>query len=267
MFSIESTIEIIQSTFDGFNENVNNALSIITQAPESNSTMWGVVQGVQDVILPVAMTLAVLYFFMDFLNKSMMLEFVKWENVVKSLLKIMFCKVLMEHTMDLMNLIFKFIAELTSSIGLTGNVMIGNIDYDALTEAFKASAGLSERMQLYMKVLPITLVMYFIIKIISLIIYGRMIQIYIYTAFAPIPLSTIAGEGMNGTAKSFLKDYASVCLQGAVMIVAIGLYGAIVKDATITPGLEGLGTLLLLSMVLVFILIKSGDWAKKIVGR
>ena len=109
MFSIESIIETIKSTFDGFNDNVNNALNIITQAPESNTTMWGVVQGVQDVILPVAMTLAVLYFFMDFLNKSMMLEFVKWENVVKSLLKIMFCKVMMEHTMDLMNLILIFI--------------------------------------------------------------------------------------------------------------------------------------------------------------
>lgn len=267
MFSIESTIELIKSTFDGFNDNVNNALNIITQSPESNEAMWQVVQGVQNVILPVAMTLAVLYFFMDFLNKSMMLEFVKWENVVKSLLKIMFCKVLMEHTMDLMNLIFKFVAELTSSIGLTGNVMIQNIDYDALAQTFETYVGLSERMQLYMKVLPISSLMDFCIKIIALIIYGRMIQIYIYTAFAPIPLASIAGEGMNGTAKSFLKDYASVCLQGAVMMVAIGLYGAIVKEAAITPGLEGLGTLLLLSMVLVFILIKSGDWAKKIVGR
>lgn len=266
--SIDSIIDLIRSTFDGFNDTVENAVNIITQSPESNTAMWSVVQGVQDIVLPVAMTLAVLYFFMDFLNKSMMMEFVRWENVIKVLIRLMFCKTMLEHTGELMGLIFKAIADLTTDLALNGNVLI-NIDYNALKTTFEGQ-GLDffARMALYMRLMPISIIMYLVIKIISLIIYGRMIQIYIYTAFAPIPLASIAGEGMGGSAKAFIKDYASVCLQGAVMLLAIGLFGAIAQDVCTNIDSEaGLGSMLMMSLVLVFILAKSGDWTKKIVGR
>jgi hypothetical protein len=53
-----------------------------------------------------------------------------------------------------------------------------------------------------------------------LTVYGRFFKLYMYTAIAPIPLSTFAGEPTQSIGKSFLKSYAAVCLEGAIIVLA-----------------------------------------------
>ena len=50
--------------------------------------------------------------------------------------------------------------------------------------------------------------------------YGRFFKLYLYTAIAPIPLSSFAGEPSQNVGKSFLKSYAAVCLEGAIIVLA-----------------------------------------------
>ena len=57
-------------------------------------------------------------------------------------------------------------------------------------------------------------------------VYGRFFKMYMYTAIAPIPLSTFAGEPTQSIGKSFLKSYASVCLEGAVIVLAYVIFSA-----------------------------------------
>lgn len=51
-------------------------------------------------------------------------------------------------------------------------------------------------------------------------VYGRFFKMYMYTALAPVPLSAFAGEPTQNIGKSFLKSYASVCLEGAIIVLA-----------------------------------------------
>lgn len=51
-------------------------------------------------------------------------------------------------------------------------------------------------------------------------VYGRFFRLYLYTAIAPIPLSSFAGEPSQNVGKSFLKSYAAVCLEGAIIVLA-----------------------------------------------
>ena len=51
-------------------------------------------------------------------------------------------------------------------------------------------------------------------------VYGRFFKMYMYTAIAPVPLSTFAGEPTQNIGKSFLKSYASVCMEGAIIVLA-----------------------------------------------
>ena len=51
-------------------------------------------------------------------------------------------------------------------------------------------------------------------------VYGRFFKLYLYTAIAPIPLSTIAGEPSQNVGKSFVKSYVAVCLEGAIIVLA-----------------------------------------------
>ncbi len=56
--------------------------------------------------------------------------------------------------------------------------------------------------------------------IMILSVYGRFFKLYMYTAIAPIPRSGFAGEPSQNVGKSFLKSYAAVCLEGAIIVLA-----------------------------------------------
>ena len=60
--------------------------------------------------------------------------------------------------------------------------------------------------------------------IMILVVYGRFFKIYMYTALAPIPLSTFAGEPSQSVGKAFLKSYGAVCLEGAVILLACVIF-------------------------------------------
>ena len=51
-------------------------------------------------------------------------------------------------------------------------------------------------------------------------VYGRFFKLYLYTAIAPIPLSSLAGEPSQNIGKNFIKSYISVCMEGAIIVLA-----------------------------------------------
>lgn len=57
-----------------------------------------------------------------------------------------------------------------------------------------------------------------------LTVHGRFFRLYLYTAIAPVPLSTFAGEPTQNVGKSFLKSYAAVCLEGAIIVLACVIF-------------------------------------------
>ena len=68
-------------------------------------------------------------------------------------------------------------------------------------------------------------------------VYGRFFKLYMYTALAPIPISTFAGEGTSQMGKAFIKSYVGVCLEGAVIVLACVIFSAFVSAGG-TPTLD-----------------------------
>ena len=71
-------------------------------------------------------------------------------------------------------------------------------------------------------------------------VYGRFFKLYLYTAIAPIPLSAFAGEPSANIGKSFLKSYAAVCLEGAIIVLGCIIFSVFVSsqpvvDASSSP--------------------------------
>lgn len=62
--------------------------------------------------------------------------------------------------------------------------------------------------------------------ILILTVYARFFKIYIYTAIAPVPLASFAGEGQSGIGRAFLKSYTGVCMEGAVVVLACLIFTA-----------------------------------------
>ena len=55
-------------------------------------------------------------------------------------------------------------------------------------------------------------------------VYGRFFKLYLYTAIAPVPLSNFAGEPSQNVGKSFIKSYAAVCLEGAIIVLTCVIF-------------------------------------------
>lgn len=90
-------------------------------------------------------------------------------------------------------------------------------------------------------------------------VYGRFFKLYMYTALAPIPLSTFAGEPSQNVGKSFIKSYCAVCLEGAVIVLACIIFSLFASSppvvdpnaAAVTQVWSYIGELLFNMLVLV----------------
>ena len=68
-------------------------------------------------------------------------------------------------------------------------------------------------------------------------VYGRFFRLYLYTAIAPIPLSSFAGEPSQNIGRSFLKSYAAVCLEGAIVVLACIIFSLFASSPPVVdPG-------------------------------
>lgn len=68
--------------------------------------------------------------------------------------------------------------------------------------------------------------------ILILTVYGRFFKLYMFSALAPIPLASFAGEGTSATGKAFLKSYIAVCMEGAIIVLACLIYSAFLSSST-----------------------------------
>ena len=90
-------------------------------------------------------------------------------------------------------------------------------------------------------------------------VYGRFFKLYLYTAIAPIPLSTFAGEPTQSVGKSFIKSYCAVCLEGAIIVLSCIIFSLFASSppvvdanaATVTQVWKYIGELIFNMLVLV----------------
>jgi len=122
---------------------------------------------------------------------------------------------------ELMMALFNIVQGIVSTIMQGAN--FGNASQTVLPDTIVTAindCGFFESIPLW----AVTLIGGLFIMVLSFImimsVYGRFFKIYIYTAIAPVPLSSFAGELSQNIGKSFLKSYAAVCLEGAVIVLA-----------------------------------------------
>jgi hypothetical protein len=124
----------------------------------------------------------------------------------------------------------------------------------------------------------VTLIGSLIVTILSFImimtVYGRFFKIYIYAAIAPIPLSSFAGEETSHIGKSFIKSYAAVCLEGAIIVLACIIYSLFAASppsvdplaTAVTQVWKYVGELAFNMLVLVGMVKMSDHLVKEIMG-
>jgi uncharacterized membrane protein YczE len=103
---------------------------------------------------------------------------------------------------------------------------------------------------------------------VGVIIAGRMIEIYVQMAIAPIPIATFPNSEMSNIGKNFLKSFAAVCIQGVLIYIVVNMFGLLFGEMGDIGGATNFTDSLLAaagySFVLVIAIYSTGRWAKSI---
>ena len=160
----------------------------------------------------------------------------KPEHVVKAFIRFALAQGAVVYGMELMQAVFSIIQGIVSTILAQSSLSGGSVSQLPAEIVEKVeSVGLLDSIPLWIVTLLGSLLITVLSFIMILTVYGRMFKLYIYTAIAPIPLSTFAGEPSQSVGKNFIRSYAGVCLEGAIIALACIIFSVF---ASSTPAVS-----------------------------
>lgn len=217
-------VQNLQNALDTWNEKLAEIWQILTQSPETfkGGNIWNVIVNIHGALLAIGYALLVLFFVVGVVKTcGSFAEVKKPEHALKLFIRFALAKGVITYGLELMMALFNIVQGTISTIMNTAG--FGSAQQTVLpTEIVEAveDCGFFESIPLW----AVTLIGGLFITVLSFImimsVYGRFFRLYLYTAVAPIPLSTFAGEPSQNVGKSFIKSYAAVCLEGAIIVLA-----------------------------------------------
>ena len=217
-------VQNLENALETWNEKLAEIWTLITQSPEQfkGGTIWNVVKDIHGAVQAIGLGLLVLFFVVGVMKTcGSFAEVKKPEVALKLFIRFAIAKGVVTYGLELMIALFNIVQGLISQImtaagmGTATRTVLPSTIVTAIEDC-----GFFESIPLW----AVTLIGGLFITILSFImiltVYGRFFKLYIYTAIAPVPLSTFAGETSQQVGKSFIKSYAAVCLEGAVIVLA-----------------------------------------------
>ena len=217
-------IDNLNNALDTWNQKLSEIWQIITQSPESfkGGDIWNVILTINDALKAIGLALLVLFFVAGVIRTcGSFAEIKRPEVALKIFIRFVLAKAAVTYGLDIMMAFFRIVQGIMSTAmnavgsGTQNNIVLPDIIVQKINEV-----GFWDSIPLW----ALTLIGGIFITVLSFImimsVYGRFFRLYLYTAIAPIPISTFAGEPTSQIGKSFLKSYAAVCMEGAIIVLA-----------------------------------------------
>lgn len=177
---------------------------------------------INDALKAIGLGLLVLFFAVGVVKTcSSVADLKRPEHAIKLFIRFALAKAAVTYGLDLMLAVFRIVQGMVSTIitqsglsGSTGTTLPQEI-IDKINDV-----GFWDSIPLWAVTLLGGLFITVLSFIMIMIVYGRFFKLYLYTAIAPVPLSAFAGEPSQNIGKSFIKSYAAVCLEGAIIVLA-----------------------------------------------
>ena len=272
----EILIGMIQNGLEGMfvevNDKVGTIASQVGQTPQGwNAGVFNLIQNLsQTVIVPTAgliITFVLCYELITMVTQKNNFHEFETYNIFLWIFKAYVAIYLVTNTFNITMAVFDVGQHIVN--GAAG-VISGSTAVDAsaaiatLTESLE-EMEIGELFLLAMETLLISLTMSILSVIITVIMYGRMIEIYLYTSVAPIPFATMTNKEWGNIGNNYLKGLFALAFQGFFMLVCVGIYSVLVNAMTISTNLHGaMFSVAAYTVVLAFSLFKTGSLSKSI---
>lgn len=227
-------IDNIVNALNVWNEKLQEIWLLITQSPESfkGGGIWNMVVSINGALKAIGFALLVLFFVVGVMKTcGSFAEVKRPEHAAKLFIRFILAKAVVGYGLDLMMALFRIVQGVISTTMNTA----GLTTQAAVTMPEEMTAAIQALT--FWQSIPawaVSLIGSLVIVVLSFVmimsVYGRFFKLYLYTAIAPIPLSAFAGEPSANIGKSFLKSYAAVCLEGAIIVLGCIIFSVFVSS-------------------------------------
>lgn len=215
---------------DTWNEKLYEIWQLLTESPETfrGGTVWRIMLNVNGALKAIGYGLLVLFFAVGVMKTcGSFADLKRPGQAIRLFVRFVLAKAAVDYGLDLMIAVFKVAQGMVSDI-ITRSGVSGAGGVMLPAEIAEMLDGLSflESLPLWIVSLLGGLLIVVLSFVMILTVYARMFKLMMYTAIAPVPLSCFAGEPTGSVGKSFLRSYAGVCLEGAIIALACIIFSA-----------------------------------------
>lgn len=273
----ELLIGAIMGNLEGLYDTVNTrvgeiAVQVGTTPAAWNAGVFSLIRQISEtVILPIAgliLTFVATYELIQMLIDRNNLHDIDTWLFFKWIFKTAAAILILSNTFNIVNAVFDVSQ---SVIARSAGVIQGSTDITpdmlATLEATLETMELGSLLGLFMQTMLIGLTMKALSIIIFVLVYGRMLEIYMLTSLAPIPVATLSNREVGQMGQNYLKSLFAVGFQGLLILLCVGIYGVLVQGIS-TSG-DPIGAIwgcVGYTVLLCFMLFKTGSISKSIFG-
>ena len=216
-------VQNLENALETWNEKLAEVWTLITQSPQQfkGGTIWNVIVNINGAVQAIGLALLVLFFVVGVMRTcGSFAETKRPETALKLFIRFALAKGVVTYGMELMLALFNIVQGLISTIMTAAG--FGTAQQTVLPSEIVTAVedcGFFESIPLW----AVTLIGGLFVTVLSFVmimtVYGRFFKLYLYTAISPVPLATFAGEPTQSVGVSFIKSYAAVCLEGAIIVL------------------------------------------------
>ena len=230
-------IDNLTSAINTWNSKLAEIWLLLTESPETfkGGDIWQIIVKIHGALQAIGLALLVLFFVWGLIRACTSWQDVKRpEQAFKLFLRFIIARGMVMYGMELMTKIFEIVQGIiqaiteTAGLGVSSETVLPQEIIDAVS-----NTGFLESIPLWAVTLLGSIFITILSFVMILTVYGRFFKLYMYTAISPIPLAAAAGESTQNTAFTFIKSYAGVCLEGAIIVLACIIFSAFASSAPV----------------------------------
>ncbi|MEG1107882.1 MAG: hypothetical protein RSD32_07085 [Oscillospiraceae bacterium] len=232
-------IENLSGALDTWNSKLSEIWSLVSQSPQTfkGGTVWNLATNINSALQAIGYGLLILFFAISvFRSTANFRDFRRPEQALRFFIRFVAAKMAVTYGMDIMTTLFTICGGVVSTVAGNMGALTGAAV--SLPEQIKLAineVGFLASIPLWLVTILGSIFVTVLSFIMILTVYSRFFKLYMYTALAPIPLSSFAGEATSATGKSFLKSYLGVCMEGAIIVLACLIFSAFAAGGS--PGI------------------------------
>lgn len=261
----------LSGMFDSVNQQVGQIAGDVGTTPANFSpAVFSMIRNISEsVILPIAgmvLTFIACYELIQMLiEHNNLANFETW-TFFKWVFKTFLAVTLISNTFNITMAVFDVAQQVISrSVGLiSGSTSVSDATLTAM-QATLEGMDLGPLLGLYLQTFVVQVTMLALSAIIFVIVYGRMVEIYLMVSLAPIPFATFGNHEQSHTGQNYLRSLFALGFQGFLIMICVGIYAVLIQNLSFSDNIiSSIWGVMGYTVLLAFTLFKTGSLAKSV---